>query len=464
MIKGGQMVRGYWQVILGGLLVGCIACGEAQDGTQQAGGGPGGRGRRSAAASPVKVEPVLRADISQYILKNTALEAERWVEVRSRTTGQVVAILKEEGDPIRVGNVIARLDSDAARINVLQRDVAFREANQRHERESALFERNLGSKENYENSKTQLEASKAQLEQAQLSLSYTTITSPIAGVMTLRNIEVGNMVTNNQVVGAVAKFDPLVARIQVTEKDFGKIDVGQTARISVEAFPDRDFAGMVKMISPVVDPESGTVKVTVEVPRPKDGLLRPGMFASVFIITETRKRTLVIPKKALVLEGAGNQVFVYEIDAESGQGKAQRKTVQIGFTDSDRLEVVSGLSEGDQVITVGQEGLRPGANVRLVGVSAAVASTGKPDSATKTEGRSAGQKGGPAGVGVAGGDGQDRNQRMIAMIQRTPDAKKEYDARLTKDPGLAKDPEKLRSFVAELREKGVLQARGRRGN
>jgi len=467
-LKGGQMVRCYLRLLLVGFFVGFVACGESEEATSQAGGRGG---RQSAAASPVKVEAVLRGDISQYILKNTTLEAERWVDVRSRTTGQVVAILKEEGDPLSVGDVIARLDSDAARINVSQREVALREAQQRYDREEALFQRNLGSKEGYENAKTQLEAAKSLLEQAQLSLSYTTITSPIEGIMTLRNIEVGNMVTNNQVVGAVAKFDPLLARIQVTEKDFGKIVVGQSARITVEAFPKRPFTGVVKMVSPVVDPESGTVKVTVEVPRPKDGLLRPGMFASVYIITETRAKTLIIPKKALVLEGAGNQVFVYEANEESGMGKAQRKTVEIGFTDSDNLEVVSGLSDGDLVITVGQEGLRPGATVRLVGQAAPVVA--RQGGERQPQGRSGQQGGRASGSGQGGGamasgsgqgsDGADRNQRMIAMIQRTPEAKKEYDARLQKDPDLANNPEKLRAFLSEMREKGIIQMRGRQG-
>ena len=344
-------------------------------------------------------------------------------------------------------------------------------AKQRYDREEALFQRNLGSKEGYESAKTQLEAAKALLEQAQLSLSYTTITSPIDGIMTLRNIEVGNMVTNNQIVGSVAKFDPLLARIQVTEKDFGKIVVGQSARITVEAFPKRPFMGVVKMVSPVVDPESGTVKVTVEVPRPKDGLLRPGMFASVYIITETRAQTLIIPKKALVLEGAGNQVFVYEPDEESGMGKAQRKTVEIGFTDSDNLEVLSGVSAGDLVITVGQEGLRPGATVRLVGQTAPVARQGQqPRGAGSQAGGDqpsrggAGQQGGVTASGSGSGDGADRTQRILAMIERTPEAKKEYDIRLKKDPDLAKNPEKLRAFVGEMREKGIIQMRGRQGN
>ena len=538
-----------WFVLL---FLALFACGEEE--AQQTRGGRAGRGGRGGgAAAPVKVEAVKRGDISAYILKNTTLEAERWVDVRARRAGQVIALLKEEGDPVRAGTVMARLDADAAQISVAQREVAYREAKQRYEREDALFQRNLGSKQSYENAKTQFESSKAQLEQAKLDLSYTAIRSPIEGIMTLRNIEVGNMVTNNQVVASVAKFDPLLARIQVTEKDFGKITVGQTARITVEAAPEREFTGTVKMISPVVDPESGTVKVTVEVPRTDTSLLRPGMFASVYIITETRRNTLVIPKKALVLEGEGNQVFTFETDPETGRGQAQRKRIEIGFTDSDRLEILNGLSQGEQVITVGQEGLRPGSPVRLVGEAAPPAFAGRGGQGRAGRGqmgqggqgrqgrgqmgeggqrgrggtmagdeantgqmgqrgqRGGGQQGrgqmGEGGSGQMGeggqgrqgrgqmgqggqrgGDGQGRGQmgqggqrgggfaggqgrgggdltdRMKRMIERFPKVKAEYEKRVKDDPELATNMEKLRAFVNEMREKGLIPARGGRGN
>ena len=552
-----KIAKNRWFVLL---FLALFACGEEE--AQQAQGGRAGRGGRGgrggAAAAPVKVETVQRGEISAYILKNTTLEAERWVDVRARRAGQVIALLKEEGDPVRAGTILARLDADAAQISVSQREVAHLEAKQRYEREDALFQRNLGSKQSYENAKTQFESSKAQLEQAKLDLSYTAIRSPIEGIMTLRNIEVGNMVTNNQVVASVAKFDPLLARIQVTEKDFGKITVGQTARITVEAAPDREFTGTVKMISPVVDPESGTVKVTVEVPRTDASLLRPGMFASVYIITETRSNTLVIPKKALVLEGEGNQVFTFETDPESGRGQAQRKRIEIGFTDSDRLEILSGLSQGEQVITVGQEGLRPGSPVRLVGEAAPPAFAGRGGQGRQGRGQMGqggqgragrGQMGqGGQGRGFAGGDGQGRQgrgqmgqggqgragggqmgqggrqgggqqdmaggragrgqmgeggqgrgfaggegqgrqgrgqmgqggqrgggfaggqgggdptDRIKRMIERFPEVKAEYDKRVKDDPELATNMEKLRAFVTEMREKGLIPARGGRGN
>ena len=487
------------------LFLAIFACGGEE--AQQA-GGQGGRagraGRGGGAAAPVKVETVQRGDISAYILKNTTLEAERWVDVRARRAGQVIALLKEEGDPVRAGAVMARLDADAAQISVAQREISYREAKQRYEREDALFQRNLGSKQTYESAKTQFESSKAQLEQAKLDLSYTAIRAPIEGIMTLRNIEIGNMVTNNQVVASVAKFDPLLARIQVTEKDFGKITVGQIARITVEAAPEKEFTGTVKMISPVVDPESGTVKVTVEIPRTDKTLLRPGMFASVYIITETRQNTLVIPKKALVLEGEGNQVFTFETDPESGRGQAQRKRIEIGFTDSDRLEILNGLSQGEQVITVGQEGLRPGSPVRLVGEAAPPAFAGRGGQGRagrgqmgqgegragrgqmgqgegragrgqmgQGEGRAGrgqmgqgGQQGGQGGRGFAGGGqgGGDLTDRMKRIIERLPKVKAEYEKRVKDDPELATNMEKLRAFVAEMREKGLIPARGGRGN
>ena len=539
-----KIAKNRWFMLL---FLALFACGEEE--AQQAQGGRAGRGGRGgrggAAAAPVKVETVQRGEISAYILKNTTLEAERWVDVRARRSGQVIALLKEEGDPVRAGTILARLDADAAQISVSQREVAHLEAKQRYEREDALFQRNLGSKQSYENAKTQFESSKAQLEQAKLDLSYTAIRSPIEGIMTLRNIEVGNMVTNNQVVASVAKFDPLLARIQVTEKDFGKITVGQTARITVEAAPEREFTGTVKMISPVVDPESGTVKVTVEVPRTDASLLRPGMFASVYIITETRRNTLVIPKKALVLEGEGNQVFTFETDPESGRGQAQRKRIEIGFTDSDRLEILSGLSQGEQVITVGQEGLRPGSPVRLVGEAAPPAFAGRGGQGRQGRGqmgqggqgragrgqmgeggqgrgfaggegqgrqgrgqmgqggqRGGGQQGmaggragrgqmgeGGQGRGFAGGEGQGRQgrgqmgqggqggrgfaggqgggdptDRIKRMIERFPEVKAEYEKRVKDDPELATNMEKLRAFVTEMREKGLIPARGGRGN
>ena len=462
-------MRRFTIVLLAGAVFSCG--GEDQ---QAGGGGRGGRGGPPAAAAiPVKVATVVRAEIAKSVLKNTTLEADRWVNVRSRRQGQIVKIYKEEGDRVREGDVIAELDSGDARLQVTQMEVAHVDAKRSYNRVGKIFKSNLISEEQYESAKTQLDRTAAQLEQAQLNLSYTRIQSPISGIVTVRSVEIGNVVTNNQVVYSVANFDPLLARIRVPEKEIGRIEVGQVARITVETEGANTFKGRVKMISPVVDPESGTIKVTVEIPG-SNSILRPGMFASVYIITETRPNALVIPKKALVLEGEGNQVFVFEA-GENG-GKARRERVEIGFSDSDRLEVTSGLSEGDQVITVGQDGLRPGADIRIVGAGAqsADARDAKPPAATggRGEGRARGgdgqvtsqtagedsggrQRGGGfgGGGGRGGGDIKDIQARMF---ERFPEVKKIYDERVKKDPELATDITKFRAFIGEMREKGIV--------
>ena len=448
------------------MLLTLAACGG--EGGNQSRDRQGRGGGRSAAAVPVKVEKVARREISNYILANTTLEAFQWVDVRSRTSGQVVSILKEEGDPVRVGSVLARLDAEAARLQVTQMEVAHQDARRTFQRDEKMYQQKLVSDERFENSKAQLDRTFAQLEQAKLNLSYTTISSPVEGTLTIRSVEVGNMVTNNLVVFSVADFDPLLARIRIPEKNIGKVAVGQGARIQVESAPDRIFGGHVKMISPVVDPESGTIKVTIEIPGGGDGLLRPGMFASVYIITETHEDALVIPKKSLVLEGEGNQIFIYEENKESGMGKATRRKVEVGFADNEWLEVLSGISDTDRVITVGQEGLRPGTAVRLVGAGA-VASGGRKGERDSTSasgrmgGDRTGQRGAGAGnLGLSGASASDSEAikgMQERMFGRFPDLKKAYEEQLKKDPELATNLGKWRAFLGQMREKGVLPAR-----
>ncbi|MEE2754290.1 MAG: efflux RND transporter periplasmic adaptor subunit [Candidatus Latescibacterota bacterium] len=453
-----------------------VGCGGE---SEQAGkGGERGGRNRAVAAIPVKAEAVVRSEISRSVLKNTTLEADRWVNVRARRQGQIVKIHKEEGDAVREGNVIAELDSDDAKLQVTQMDVAYMDAKRNFTRVEKIFKRNLVSEEQFETAKTQMDRAGAQLEQAKLNLSYTKILTPIEGIVTARIVEIGNVVTNNQVVFSVANFDPLLARIRVPEKEIGRIEVGQEARISVESENEKLFKGRVKMISPVVDPESGTIKVTVEIPG-SNRILRPGMFASVHIITETRINARVIPKKALVLEGEGNQVFVLDRGEEGS--KARRSRIEIGFSDSDRLEVVSGLDEGDLVITVGQDGLRPGANVRIVGEGlrpnpggqdpagserqsratqgqVAIASANDSEggaNGTRSGGRQVGQRG-------SGGRGDGNIKAMQArMFERFPEMKKIYTERVKKEPDLAIDINKFRAFIGEMREKGIITSGGR---
>jgi membrane fusion protein (multidrug efflux system) len=372
--------------IVHGLAVLCAAvlltaCGEEEEesGGRPGGGRPGG-GARAEAALPVKTEPVERGEITSFVETHARLEAERWVEVIARAQGLAEVLHIEEGDRVREGQVLLNLEKEELELQLEQSRVALDQVRTTFDRTKALHDRRMISQQEYENTRNQLENAQVQLREVQLRLEYADIRAPISGVVMRRDVEVGDLVRSNQTVFAIADLEPLQARIRVPEKRMGQVQVDQEARITVDPVPDRIFRATVRMISPGVDPASGTVKVTLDVPA--EDVLRPGMFATVRIITDSRKDALIIPKKALLLETDDDDCYVVR------DGKAVRQRIELGYTDGDRVQVLAGLDEGDRVITVGQEGLKEGAAVRLVGEGA------PPAAAAAGDERGGGQWGG----------------------------------------------------------------------
>lgn len=335
-------------------------CGNDQASGKNSGDRTGSNRRDTqiSAAIPVQVMEAKRGDISLYLLQTTTIEAKRQVDILAKVSGQVIRLLAEEGIRVKEGDLLAKLDEAELKIEFMKTKGTMETDKVMLERAQNMLEKNLISEENYETARLQYESSKAAHEAARIQLGYTNIRSPFDGVVTVRNIELGQHVNVNQSLFVVADFDPLRAKIYVPEKDVGRIYEGQEAKITVEAEPGLEFKGVVQMISPVVDPASGTSKVTIDIEDDK-GKLKPGMFASVFITTETHKNALIIPKKALILESDLDQVYIYQ------DGKAHKVNLRIGIASGDNLEVISGLQEGDLVVTAGQDGLREGLPIRI---------------------------------------------------------------------------------------------------
>lgn len=275
----------------------------------------GGRKTANAAlpqktAIPVEVAHVKKKDINTYLLFNCTIEAEKLVDILAKTSGQVEEILVEEGQKVTKGQALAKLDEAESLLALKEAKIRYENAKLIYERSQRTYKDNITSKEQLEESRLQYETSMVDYERKKLEYTYYTITSPITGIVVIRAIEVGSVVEKNQNVFTVADFNPLLARIHVPEKDLNKIKEGQHALITIESLPGLQFNGMVKMVSPIVDPESGTIKVTVEIEYTVGTPLMPGMFASVYTITERHANALIIPKKALLFETEGPEVFV----------------------------------------------------------------------------------------------------------------------------------------------------------
>ncbi len=455
----------YWPVVL--VMAGALACGggeeESEDAAQnQRGGRPGmGAMARTGASIPVEVKTVGRGNIAATLLTYTSLEAERHVDVVSRTQGLVKTILVEEGDRVTEGQPLAQLDADALELTLREREVNMNSLESNYKRSQELVEQELLSSQEFEQTKFQYEAAATQYESAKLQLEYATVRSPFSGIVTERLVEVGNLVNANDVVFRTADLDPLLARIYVPEKDIGQVRPGQSVRINVEG-SDQTHTGRVSLISPIVDPESGTVKVTVEI-RDRMGTLRPGMFTTVNLVIAIQENVLQVEKKALVAEAEGSYAFLFQ------DGTAEKRLLEIGIAEGDYVEVLSGLSDGDSIITVGQEGLRNGAPVRIAGQipPAAEGMGGGPadmggsgGEATQAPAARPSNEGGGRPGGMGGGRmmAMDLDQMKERMFQN-PDIKAAYDKQVEEDPSFAEDEERQRAFLIQQ----MRQMRAQRG-
>jgi len=358
-------LKKYFSLITGLLVVLILliaGCGEKQPD----GNNPGGRGKsgkknsQNSAAIPVQVEAATRGEISTFLMQTTTIEAERQVDVLAKVSGQVIKLPAEEGVRLKKGDLMAELNEAELKIDFIKTQISMETEKSTLDRAQKMLEKKLIAEENFETIRLQYESSKATHEAARIQLDYTSIRSPFNGVVTARNIELGQRVNANQVLFRIADFNPLRAKIYVPEKDMWRIFEGQAAKINVEAQTELEFSGYVKMVSPIVDPESGTAKVTIDIKNHR-GKLKPGMFASVFITTETHRNTLIIPKKALILESDVDQVYIYQ------DGKAHKVTLKLDIASGDKVEVVAGLNEGALVVVAGQEGLREGLPIRIPG-------------------------------------------------------------------------------------------------
>ena len=313
----------------------------------------------AATAIPVRAEPVVREDLFIHLETFARLDAKRQVTVHARTTALVEQLHLEEGDEVRPGQVLVELEQEEASLQLRQSRAEHEEAKSSFERVQDLHKSNMVSRARFETTRLRYESSKVGLEQAEIGFAHTTIRAPIGGVITRLLVERGDLVNGNQEICVIADLDLLLARVFIPERRMYDVQLGQLATISVQALPGRTFDSRIHMISPEVIRESGTVKVTLQVPGSDQ--LRPGMFATVRLVTGRRPSTLVIPKKALVLETEEDDVFAI-VDS-----KAHKVPVELGLIEGDHVEVLSGVAEGDMLVTVGHRGLKEGTLVRIVG-------------------------------------------------------------------------------------------------
>ena len=308
---------------------------------------------------PVEVAAVTKGTIAAYFTGTATIGAEEETGVVAKVGGVVKEIMVEEGQYVKEGDVLAKLDDEKIAVQLAQAKATFEKLKTGYERNVDLHKQSLISTEVFQQSKYDFESQKASYDLAELEFRYAAIRTPISGVVAERLIKVGNMVLPNQAVFRVAGLDPLIAVLHVPERQLVKLRAGLAAQLTVDASSTEPFTGRIKRISPVIDPATGTVKVTVEV-RDPSRRLKPGMFARINIIYDVHEDVLTAPKDAIISEDRENAVFVVR------DSVAYRQIVTTGYVNTTAIEVLSGLKPGDTIVTTGKASLKDSARVQIV--------------------------------------------------------------------------------------------------
>jgi membrane fusion protein, multidrug efflux system len=326
------------------------------------------KARQAAAeAVPVETAKVIRGPISAFHTFNSTLETEAIVDLYPQTGGQVEALLVEEGRIVKEGDPLLKIEDRELRVDADESTANFEHQKQSFARTEDLFKRNLINKQEYDDGRYQFEQMRLRLERAKLKLSYATVRAPFDGVIASRETQVGARVGTGTKLFSIVKLDEIVARVFVPGRYLPDVKENQAAVVTSEFLKDRAFKGWVKRISPIIDPKSGTFKVTVGVRGEKPSDLPPGLFVNVRIITDTRDNALLVPKRAVVYEGGERYVFAVV------NGKASKRRLAAGYDDPMNVEALSGFEVGTDVIVLGHSGLKDGAMVRSVNAPAAPA-------------------------------------------------------------------------------------------
>jgi membrane fusion protein (multidrug efflux system) len=336
------------------------ACGSPSSGKDAP---PAAKPTGEEAAIPVEVVQPNRAEMLATYSGTATLEAEADADVIARVAGEVRRILVEEGDEVRAGQLLAALDDRQLRLEVAQAGATLAKLERDYRRQIELHEKGLVAAGAFEGLRFDLDNQRATHDLAQLQLSYTQIRAPFTGIIAARNVKLGQTLEPGTAVFRVTDPTPLKAQVFVPERELARLQRGQAAAIQVDALAGRTFAARVALVSPTVDAQSATFKVTVEVEDPR-GELKPGMFARVGIVFERRTEALQIPRVALVETDGDPAVFIVQ------DGLARRRAIRTGLTNAGTIEITEGLTGTERVVVVGQSALKDGNKVKVVTLDA----------------------------------------------------------------------------------------------
>jgi membrane fusion protein, multidrug efflux system len=295
-----------------------------------------------------------------------SLVAVQGVTVAAELPGKIVQIPLEPGAKVNAGDLLAKQDTSTEEAQLRSAEAQVMLAQNNYNRIEQLMARNAISRSEFDNAEAQIKANKAQADAIRTSIAKKTIRSPFSGRLGIRLVNLGEILKEGTPIVSLQTLDPIFANFQLPQHQLSHLKTGYRVRVSSDALVGVALDGKITAISPQVDSATRNISVQATLDNSKE-LLRPGMFVDVQVVLPAENEVLAIPATSVLYAPYSDSVFVVETkkDEQSGkEGKAIRQQfVRLGEKRGDFIAVLSGLKEGDTVVTTGVFKLRNGQSV-----------------------------------------------------------------------------------------------------
>jgi membrane fusion protein (multidrug efflux system) len=307
----------------------------------------------------VETASVSYGDLGVTVTRTGSLKVQREVKIFTQEEGRVTALPFHEGDKVRKGTLVAQLDDELLQAQLRRAQATLHKSQQDIKRLRNLYQRKLVSDEEVAQAETAFEVARADEQLLETRLGYTRITAPISGIVTQRLTEPGNIAERYDHLLTIADPSSLITEVTVSELLLPALKVGDATQVRIDALGASHYPGVITRIHPSLDPVTrrGIIEVAL---KPVPSGARPGQLCRVTLATNTGPR-LTIPFRALRRDTEGE--YVFRLDE---QNRAQRVAVSSGQRIGERVEILSGVTAGQQVVTKGFLSLKSGTKVKPV--------------------------------------------------------------------------------------------------
>jgi len=319
---------------------------------------------------PAEVITVKATTLHTEVNAVGSLRANERIQLRPEQSGRIDAILFDEGQRVKAGTPLFRLDAAIYQAELKEAQAKVHLSEIAYKRAASLLKKRVGSEQERDSTRAQLQVDLARQALAQTRLDKMRVAAPFTGVTGLRQVSPGDYVTTGQDLVELTDLSTMKVDFRVPELYLSAISNGQSLKLELDAFPGQIFEATVYAIAPAADNRAHNIELRARLANP-DGKLRPGLFAQIKLILASDQHSILIPEQAIIPNNGG--FFVQRV---ASGNTIEMVPVTLGQRRPGQVQVSAGLTAGDVIVTAGQLKLRPGMPVTPIfvdGSNAAIA-------------------------------------------------------------------------------------------